>query len=93
MDVLYSRWSPRRRAIVDVATFSVAAFYLAGMIWKLSYYTAISIMVGERQACGIHTYVGPIKAIMVFGIIVVLLQAVAFFIKDVHLAIRGKVLE
>lgn len=92
MDAFYSRWSPRRRAIVDVATFSVAAFYLVGMIWKTSYYTAISIMIGETQAAGIHTYVGPIKAIMVFGIILVLLEAVAFFIKDVHLAIRGKVL-
>lgn len=93
MDVLYSRWSPRRRAIVDVATFSVAAFYLVGLLWKCSYYTAISIMAGERQVCGIHTYVGPIKAIMVLGIILVLLEAVAFFIKDVHLAISGKVLE
>ena len=93
MDSFYSRWSPRTRAIVDVVTFPVATVYLVGVIWKMSYYTAISIMIGERQAAGIHTYVGPIKAIMVFGMILVFLEALAFFIKDAHLAIKGEVLE
>ena len=93
MDAFYSRWSPRTRAIVDVVTFPVAIFYLVGVTWKMSYYTAISIIIGERQAVGIHSYVGPIKAIMVFGLILVFLEALAFFIKDVHLATTGEVLE
>jgi TRAP-type mannitol/chloroaromatic compound transport system permease small subunit len=92
MDAIYMRWSPRGRAIADAATFSFAAFYLVGMIWKTSFYAYLSIIQGEVQAAGIHSYVWPVRVIMVFGIIVVLLEAIAFFIKDMHLATKGKVL-
>ena len=93
MDAIYMRWSPRGRAIADAATFSVVAFYLVGMIWKTSFYGYLSIIQGEIQATGIHSYVWPVRVIMVFGIILVFMEALAFFIKDIHLATRGKVLE
>jgi TRAP-type mannitol/chloroaromatic compound transport system permease small subunit len=92
MDALYMRWSPRRRAVADAATFSVAAIYLVGLIWKTSFYTYVSYSQGEIQAAGIHTYIWPVRAIMAFGIVILLLEAIAFFIKDMHLAVRGKTL-
>ena len=92
MDALYMRWSPRRRAVADAATFSVAAIYLVGLIWKTSFYTYVSYSQGEIQAAGIHTYIWPVRAIMAFGIVILLLEAIAFFIKDMHLAVRGKAL-
>ena len=92
MDAFYSRWSPKKKAIVDAATFSAAAFYLVGLLWKTSFYTYISFLQGEIQASGMNSYIWPVRAIMAIGITLVLLEAIAFFIKDVHLATRGKVL-
>lgn len=33
MDIFYSRWSPKTRAIADLATFSLLAVYLVVFIW------------------------------------------------------------
>jgi TRAP-type mannitol/chloroaromatic compound transport system permease small subunit len=89
MDLLYGRWSKQRQALADVLTGPILIFYL------------IFLMVGGMSS--IHYAVvykqvnytpwapplAPIKIIMVFGILLMLLQAIATFFKDLAKA-RGK---
>ena len=92
MDALYLKWSPRGRAIADAATFSIAAFYLVGMAWRATYWTIASLQMGEVTPSAAATYVWPIRTIMVIGISLVFLEALAFFIKDIYLITRRKAL-
>lgn len=93
MDAIYSRWSVRRRAIADAATFSLAVVYLVSLIWKGSIHAVASIRAGERTISAFAALVAPIKVILVVAAVILLLQALAFFIKDISIAVRGKTLE
>jgi len=87
MDALYSRWSPRKRAVMDVATF-VLFIYIFVMIT-----TAISATMSS-YADGQHTKsiwgppLWPLKAAIAVGCIILLLQAIANLIRDIA-TIRG----
>jgi len=87
MDALYSRWSPRKRAVMDVATF-VLFIYIFVMIT-----TAISATMSS-YADGQHTKsiwgppLWPLKAAIAAGCIILLLQAIANLIRDIA-TIRG----
>lgn len=93
MDAIYSRWSVRRRAVADAATFSLAAVYLVSLIWKSSIYAVASIVAGERTTSAFAVPIGPLKVLLVVGCVLLFLQAIAFFIKDTSIAVRGKPLE
>lgn len=89
MDALYSRWSVRRRAIMDAATFSLVAIWLVGYLRVGFKYAITSVMTGETFESGAQTPVGPIKCIIVGGVVILLIQALALFIQDLSIA-RGK---
>lgn len=92
MDAFYSRWSVRRRAIMNAATFLPMAFWLVILIWKGSIYTRLAIECRQVTLSGAHLPIGAIKAVMVAGAAILLLQALAFFIQDLFIA-RGKPLQ
>lgn len=89
MDILYNRWSPKTRAIVNLATFSLIAAYLVvfmvGGIENVSY----SLKWGQHSASMWAPPLAPIKIITTVGAGLLLLQGVAFFIRDLSIA-RGK---
>ena len=90
MDVFYSRWSPKRRAIFDAALFFLPVLYLGILIWRSSFWTRILIETGERfHVCLLPVW--PYTAVMTAGAIIMLIQALAFFIRDLYTA-RGKTL-
>ena len=92
MDALYNHWSPRKQAIADAATFCLVAFYLVTLIWKGVFYAYLACVTGETTASAARTLVGPIKVIMVIGLVAIFLQALAFFIQDIYLATTGRAL-
>lgn len=92
MDALYSRWSVRRRAIMNAATFPIMAFWLVILIWKGFIYTRLAIEAGRVTLSAAHLPIGIVTAAMVAGATILLLQALAFFIQDLFIA-RGKPLQ
>jgi len=90
MDLLYGAWSPRRRALVDAFTIFCLIFYLVvllyGGIGSLIYSLQYG---GERSPTAWRPYLWPIKGIMVTGLILMLLQALSEFTKDI-LRLRGE---
>ncbi|AUH33952.1 TRAP transporter small permease subunit [Paracoccus tegillarcae] len=91
MDLLYSRLSERGKAKLDLVTIWCLIFYLgvmlAGSISSLRY----AISTDERRFSMWNPSVIPIKALMVFCLILMLLQAFSLVFK--HIAtLRGETL-
>lgn len=89
MDLLYSMWSPRGRAIADVITSVFLVFFLVVLI--IGGYSSIeySLATDQRNYSSWAPPVAPIKIIMTFGIVLMLLQAIATFFRDVA-TVRGR---
>ncbi|EMG36393.1 TRAP-type mannitol/chloroaromatic compound transport system, small permease component [Desulfocurvibacter africanus PCS] len=89
MDVLYSRWFTRKQAKVDAFTSIFLIFYLVVLLYGGISSTAYSIEYDQRNYSAWSPPLAPIKIIMVIGIVLTLLQAIAFFFKDLAQA-RGE---
>lgn len=89
MDLLYGEWADHRKAQVDAMTVIFLIVYLVFLLWGgwESFMYSISYG-GERSNSVWRPYLWPIKAIMLVGIFLMLLQATSEFFKDV-LRIRG----
>jgi len=89
MDLLYGRWSKQRKAIADLVTGPILIFYLVvlfiGSISSLQY--ALEYRQVNYTPWG--PPLAPIKLIMSIGILLMLLQAIAEFLKDLTTA-RGE---
>ena len=88
MDLLYGRWSPRGKAFTDSVTAFCLVFYLALLLWGGLSSTQYALQYGETSYSSWSPYMAPIKIIMVCGIFLMLLQAVAIFFKDLA-KVRG----
>lgn len=89
MDLLYGEWSDRRKAQVDAMTIFFLIVYLGFLLWggwdSLMYSFQYG---GERSPTSWRPYLWPIKSIMVFGILLMLLQAFSELFKDI-LRLKG----
>lgn len=88
MDLLYGRLSPRRMAFADTLTSVFLITYLALLLYGGYSSTEYAIQYKETSYSSWSPYMAPIKVVMTFGIFLMLLQAVAFFFKDLARA-RG----
>jgi len=89
MDLFYSKWNVKTRAIVDACTFPLIAFYLYPLILKGLYYAYIAFICDERWMSAAATPLYPYKFIFALGCILLLLQATAFLINDLYVIIKG----
>ncbi|NGO51800.1 TRAP transporter small permease subunit [Mesorhizobium camelthorni] len=89
MDLWYGRWSPRRRAGVDIFTIFFLIVYLGFMLYGGISSTGYAIRYGETSYSSWSPYMAPIKIVMCVGIVLMLLQAIAEFFKDIAAA-RGE---
>lgn len=93
MDLLYSRFSPRKKAVMDVITFTCFCFVCILLIWKGSEHAGTSLMVQERLSSAWRPYIYPVKLCIPLATFLLLLQGVAKFIRDLFLAVKGRALE
>ncbi|MEZ5812898.1 MAG: TRAP transporter small permease subunit [Rhizobiaceae bacterium] len=88
MDLIYGEFSDRRKAWFDAFTVLMLVFYLGVLLYGAIDSTTYSIQYGERSPTAWRPYLWPIKVIMCFGFVLMLMQALSEFIKDVA-RIRG----
>jgi TRAP-type mannitol/chloroaromatic compound transport system permease small subunit len=91
MDLLYNRWSPRTRAAVDSVTVLLLIFYLALLLYGGISSTGYALQYNEKSYSVWAPPMAPIKIIMTIGILLMLLQAVAAFLRNLAEA-RGDAL-
>jgi TRAP-type mannitol/chloroaromatic compound transport system permease small subunit len=92
MDLFYSRWSPRGRAIADTLTVCCLIFYLVVLLIGGISGTIYALEYGQKNYSSWAPPLAPIKIIMCIGIAMMLLQAIALFFKDLAKA-TGRPLE
>ena len=92
IDVIYNRFSPRVRAIIDVAFTLVFFFPLWGMLlYTLVPYVYHSWAIGERTLESFwRPPIYPFKTVMPVGVLLLLLQGLAEFIRSLTIAVRGR---
>ena len=88
MDLVYGDWSPRRKAWFDAFTIILVVVFLAVLIVGAWDSTAYSLQYGERSPTAWRPYLWPIKVVMLAGFVLMLLQAVSAFLRDIAV-IRG----
>ena len=89
MDAFYSRWSRKRRALVDAITFSIIAVYLifffVGGIGNSMFSLKFNMV--SQSAWG--PPMSPIRIIITVGVFLMFLMALVQFIRDIAV-VRGK---
>jgi TRAP-type mannitol/chloroaromatic compound transport system permease small subunit len=83
MDLLYGRWSRKRRALADVLTGPFLIFYLVFLLIGAGSSIDYALEYGQRNYTPWSPPLAPIKIIMAIGILVMLLQAIATLFKDI----------
>lgn len=89
MDLVYDRCSEKTKAKLDIATSGCLLFYLGCLLFGSISSTIYAIETGQRKFSMWNPSMIPIKVIMVFGITLMLLQAVSMLFKDIA-KVRGE---
>ena len=90
IDMLYEKFSPRRRALLDSITFLFFALYIGMMLWATTKYAWRSVAILEMSDSPWRPPLWPMKVFLAVGVFLILLQGIAKFIRDLHFALTGK---
>ena len=89
MDLTYAKWSPKNKALADVLTLPSSCctswYSCVGGFISLEY----SIKYKQKSYSSWAPQVTPIKIIMLFGMVLMTLQVIAEFFKDLE-TLRGR---
>ncbi|MCW2309280.1 TRAP transporter small permease subunit [Rhodobium gokarnense] len=89
MDLFYGNWSDRQKAFADALTVFCLLFYLGVLLYGGIESTIYALKYAERSYSAWRPYMSPIKIIMCIGIVLMLLQSIAVFLKDIA-KLRGE---
>lgn len=88
MDLLYGRFSKRAQAISDIITAPLFLFYMVLLLIGAISSTHYAITYGQTNYTPWSPPLAPVKILMGIGILLMLLETIAFFFKDLAKA-RG----
>jgi TRAP-type mannitol/chloroaromatic compound transport system permease small subunit len=90
VDILYGRFNPRTRSVIDLFTW-VLFYIFCGLIlvkgWEMAW---DSYRMGETESTSFAPPLYPIKMMIPLGALLILLQGLTKTVKDFILAFRGK---
>ncbi len=89
IDLIYGRLNDRQRAVIDAITFVFFALYMGVFLWAVVQYVGRSVAVLETSGSAWDPPVYPVKIGLLVGVLLLLLQGFAKFIRDLRYAIRG----
>lgn len=82
MDLLYGRWTLRGRAFADTITSVCLLTFLIILLMGGISSSQYALEWNQRASSAWRPPMAPIKIIMTFGIFLMVLQAIAFFFRD-----------
>ena len=83
MDLIYSKLSDRNKAKMDIFTSMFLVFYLVALLFGSITSLIFTIETIQRLFTAWAPYVWPIKVLMLFGILLMLLQTFSMLFKDI----------
>ncbi len=92
IDIFYTRFSPRAKALIDVIFYLLFFFPLwGGLLYTLIPYVASSWELGERSMQGYwQPVIYPFKTVMPIGVGLFLLQGLADFLRRINVLLKGE---
>jgi len=87
MDVFYTRWSERTKAIVDACSFPLFLTICGVLLWKSGLYAWNACVIWEHSvtAWGPPTY--PVKIMIPVIVFLMILQGISQFIRNLTVAV------
>ena len=89
MDLFYSKFSEKNKARMDAFTSIFLFFYLLTLLYGSISSLNYTLETNQRLFTAWRPYVWPIKTLMTFGILLMLLQTLSMFFKDFYRS-KGK---
>jgi TRAP-type mannitol/chloroaromatic compound transport system permease small subunit len=83
MDLVYSKLSDHNKAKMDAFTSFFLVFYLVTLLYGSISSLIYTIETNQKLFTAWAPYVWPIKTIMFIGILLMLLQSISMFFKDI----------
>jgi len=90
MDLFYARWSRRTQAIVDSFTALLTFFWLTIFLWQASENAWVALLLQETSPSAWAPPVWIYKLSFPIAVLLLLLQAIAQFSRNVVVALHGK---
>jgi len=90
VDVLVIRLSPRYRAMLDLILFPVLVCSIGALLWRTGIAAWDSWAFLESYTSAFEPPIYPLKTVIVLGVLLVLLQGTAKFIRDFAIVFKGK---
>jgi TRAP-type mannitol/chloroaromatic compound transport system permease small subunit len=90
VDVLYSRYSPRVKAGLDVFTAFFFFLFCGALLWKGIEFAQTSVIAGEKYTGVWQPIIWPIKLMLPFGALLIVLQGLAKLTRDLVLLLTGR---
>ena len=84
MDLFYSKFSEKNKARMDAFTSIFLFFYLVTLLYGSISSLQYTIQTKQKLFTAWAPYVWPIKTLMLIGILLMLLQAIAMFFKNLE---------
>ena len=88
--VIYGRFSPRTRAILDLVTSIMFFLFVGTMLVHGAQMAAYSIERGETSFSPWHPPMYPLRCMLPLGAFLLLLQGLANFIRALSIAFKGR---
>ena len=90
VDIIYARFSPRGRAIIDSVTYLVFFVFVGLMLWHGIGLASHSVKIGEVSFSPFAPVIWPLKLTVPIGAFLIFLQGLAHFTRVLNMAITGK---
>lgn len=95
VDLIYSRLSPRVRAIIDVLASLVLFFPLMGVL--LWYSTSWTIKAWKTHEIMTNSFwyppAGPYRTLFSIGLLLLIIQGLAQLVRDIYMAVKGEAID
>ncbi len=90
MDIIYNRFSLRKRAILDIIGFLFFFAFCGTLLWYGTIYAWSSLMRLEPCNTPFRAPLYPVKLMIPLGALLILLQELAQLWRNFYIAIKGK---
>lgn len=90
VDILYGRFGPRGRAMLDVLTAGFTLLYCAVLLYHSGIVAFEALATGRTTGTDWNPPMFPVMVSLPLGAALLLLQALARLVADLHLALTGR---
>ena len=90
VDILVTRLSPRKRAILNMILFPLVLGAIGPLLWQVTTGAIRSVQMLQLAKAIIYMPIYPYKVLVVVGVFLMLLQGISFFIRNLRIVFPAK---